>query len=217
MRQVGYALATVLLLPAAASAQNGGFMPGSRDLFVLDLASVPVDEFPRQLSLLKGEVRVVEKFGKRMLRASDPAEILIEFSEELPQDFTLELDIVPKLNCNPEDISFEGTGEIDQGPASMNVLWQSNHVALVGGAEQNKEIAMPDALQAKARGNLTEVRASFAGGSFKLYTNGKEIVNESGRKFVRGRLLRVGLGGQDERFCSVHLAKLRVATDSPRP
>jgi hypothetical protein len=99
----------------------------------------------------------------------------------------------------------------------MNVLWQSTHVGLVGGAEQNKEIPMPEDLTVKARGNLTQVRASFAGTAFKLYTNGKEIVNESGRKFVRGRLLRVGLGGQDERMCSVHLAKLRVATSSPRP
>ena len=217
MRQVGYVLATALLLPAAVSAQNGGFTPGSRDLFVLDLASVPLDDFPKQLQLLRGDVRVVQKFGKPMLRASDRAELLIEFADELPQDFTLEFDIVPKLNCNPEDFSFEGTAEINQGESSMNVLWQSNHVALVGGAEQNKEIAMPEALETKARGNLTEVRASFAGGAFKLYTNGKEIVNESGRKFVRGRLLRVGLGGQDERLCSVHLAKLRVATNTPRP
>jgi hypothetical protein len=217
MRRAGLSLTAMLLLPVVATAQNGGFVAGSRDLFVLDLALVPVDEFPKQLMLLKGDVRVVQKFGKPMLRASDQAQLLIEFADELPQDFTLEFDLVPKLNCNPEDLSFEGTAEIDQGPSSMNVLWQSTHVGLVGGAEQNKEIPMPEDLTVKARGNLTQVRASFAGTAFKLYTNGKEIVNESGRKFVRGRLLRVGLGGQDERMCSVHLAKLRVATSSPRP
>jgi hypothetical protein len=217
MRRVAFALLTAVVLPSAGSAQNGGFTAGSRDLFVLDLSSVPLDEFPKQIMLLRGDVRVVEKFGKRMLRASDNAAILIELSEELPQDFTVEFDIVPKVGCNAEDISFEGTAEYDQGPASMNVLWQFSHIALIGGAELNKEIPMPDDLRAKAQGNLTEIRASFVGNTFKLYTNGKALVNESPRKFVRGRLLRVGLGGADERMCSVHLAKLRVATNSPRP
>lgn len=217
MRRTGFALTTILLLPAGLAAQNGGFTPGSRDLFVLDLASVPMDEFPKQITLLRGDMRVVPKFGRPMLRASDGGEFLIEFADELPQDFTLEFDLVPKLNCNPEDLSFEGTAEINQGESSMNVLWQSTRVALVGGAAENKEIPMPDALMTKVRGNLTEVRASFAGNTFKLYTNGKEIVNAPGRKFVRGRLLRIGLGGADERMCSVHLAMLRVATNSPRP
>ena len=40
----------------------------------------------------------------------------------LPQDFTLEFDIVPKVGCNLEDIAFEGTAEINQGQGSMNVL-----------------------------------------------------------------------------------------------
>lgn len=215
MRRLVFGFTVVLVLPAVASAQTGGFAAGSRDLFVLDLASVPVEEFPKQIMLLKGDVRVVQKFGKPMLRASDNAQILIEFAEELPQDFTLEFDIVPKTGCNPEDLSFEGTAEYNQGESSMNVLWQSSHVGLIGGALDNKEIAMPEDLKAKAQGNLTEVRASFAGSTFTLYTNGKEIVNAPGRKFVRGRLLRVGLGGQDDRMCSVHLAKLRIATNSP--
>ena len=217
MRRMAFVLSVVLLLPAWAGAQNGGFTPGSRDLFVLDLASVPVDEFPKSIMLLRGDMRVVQKFGKPMLRASDRAAILIELSEELPQDFTLEFDIVPKVGCNDDDISFEGTADYDQGAASMNVIWQFDHIAMIGGAEQNKEIPMPDDLKAKVQGNLTEIRASFVGNTFRLYTNGKALVNEPGRKFVRGRLLRVGLGGADERMCSVHLAKLRVATNSPRP
>lgn len=204
-------LALCTLTRGSLEAQGAGFAAGGRDLFVLDLASVPVDEFPKQIQLLRGDVRVVEKFGKRMLRASDPAEILVELTDELPQDFTLEFDIVPKVGCNLEDIAFEGTAEINQGQGSMNVLWQSSHVALIGGADDNKEVPMPEDLRAKVQGNVTEVRASFSGTSFTLYTNGKQIVSVSGRKFVRGRLLRVALGGADERMCSMHLAKLRIA------
>jgi hypothetical protein len=204
-------LALCTLTRGALQAQGAGFAAAGRDLFVLDLASVPVDEFPKQLQLLRGDVRVVDKFGKRMLRASDHAEFLIELSEELPQDFTLEFDIVPKVGCNAEDIGFEGTAVIDQGEGSMNVLWQFSHVALIGGAVDNKEIPMPEDLRARVQGNLTEIRASFSGTNFALFTNGRQIVNVSGKKFVRGRLLRVALGGADALMCSVHLAKLRVA------
>lgn len=217
MRRMALVLSATLLLSADALAQNGGFSPGSRDLFVLDLASVPLDEFPRQLMLLKGDVRVVRKFGRPMLRASDQAQVLVEFADELPEDFTLELDIVPKVGCNGEDLHFEGTAEYNQGEGSMNVVWQSDHVSLIGGSDLNKEIPIPEDLRAKIQGNLTEIRASITGSTFRLYTNGRALVNESGKKFVRGRLLRIGLGGADERMCAVHLAKLRIATNSPRP
>ena len=37
----------------------------------------------------------------RMLKASDRSEFLISFKETLPQNFTIEFDVVPKMCCQP--------------------------------------------------------------------------------------------------------------------
>jgi hypothetical protein len=48
-----------------------------------------------------------------------------------------------------------------------------------------------------------------------MYTNGRRLYTLSDRKFARGRVLHVTLGGQDGPEYAVHLAGLRIATNSP--
>jgi hypothetical protein len=220
MRPVSLVLASSLLatvaLPIASAAQSSGFKPGSRELFALDMAGVPVGEFPKQLKVMKGAMTVVEKDGMHMLRASDPAEFLIPLPELMPRDFTLEFDVVPKLSGNPWDLTFEGTPTINQGEASMHVMWQPAHLMTVGGGE-GSQLKMPEDLAAAIPSMLTEIRASIDGTTLKLYTNGQMVLNLVNRKFVRSRVLRVFLGGQDDDKYAVYLAKIRVATNSPKP
>jgi len=220
MRPVSLVLVTSLLatvaLPEASAAQSSGFKPGSRDLFVLDLASVPVGEFPKGLKLLNGNMTTVEKDGSRMLRASDPAEFLIPLPEIMPLDFTLEFDLVPKACCNPSDLVFEGTGSSNRGPASMQIEWHPAHLQAVGGGEMI-QVPMPEELKAALPSMLTEVRASFEGGTFKLYTNGQRLMNLPNRKFVRTRSLWVRLGGQDDDKYAVYVSRIRIATNNPKP
>ena len=220
MRPVSLILTTSILatvaLTEASVAQSSGFVPGSREIFVLDMASVPVGEFPKQLKVLKGAMTVVEKDGMRMLRASDPAEFLIPLPELMPQDFTLEFDVVPKLGGNPWDLGFEGTPAINQGVASMYVMWKPDYTMTVGGGETSN-LRMPEELAAAIPATLTEVRASMNGTTFKLFTNGQTVLNLSNRQFIRGRILRVFLGGQDDDKYAVYLSKIRVATNSPKP
>ena len=201
--------------PGVVSAQGGTFTPGRRTLFSLDLAGTELGEFPKGIKLLSGNMTVVDKDGEHALRASDAAEFLITFKEPLPADFTLEFDVISKECCNPEDLGFEGTSAISQSATSMHVLWQPKGMMTVGGGE-TFEMNMPTELKELTQGQPSEVAASFDGMTFKLYTNGKELFTLN-RKFPRGRVLRLFLGGHDDDKYAVYLTRVRVATNSPPP
>jgi hypothetical protein len=76
---------------------------------------------------------------------------------------------------------------------------------------------MPEDFKVTLPAALTEVTASFDGGTVKLYTNGRRLYTLTDRRFARGRTLRLSLGGQDNEDQAVYLAKLRIATNAPPP
>lgn len=214
-------LAALILLgglPGDGTAQSTltmGFVPGKRTLFELDLAATQLGESPRQLKLLSGSAELVQKDGVRMLKASSRTEFLITLPEFLPEAFTLEFALVPKQCCNPEDLAFEGTRTINQGAASARIAWDSDGSLIVVGGGNTYDSPMPEDLKVSLPGVLTEVSARFDSATVSLYTNGRRLYTLSDRRFVRGKVLRVFLGGQDDADQAVHLARLRVATDSP--
>ena len=220
MNQAG--LAAVLLFAALPSVGAGqgtapaaGFVPGPRTLFDLNLAAESLGAFPASLRSLRGTMTVVDKDGVRMLRASNVSEFLVTLPEFLPDSFTVELDLVPKKCCNPEDLALEGTRRINQGVASARIQWDSDGQLIIVGGGEMYQSPMPEALSATLPGALTQVAVSFEGGTVKLYTNGRRLYTQSDRAFVRGRVLRVFLGGQDDKDYAVHLARLRVGTTAP--
>ena len=218
MKSLASAMLFGLLVPASLQGQTGGFTPGTRELFSVNFAAEPLGEFPKSLRLRQGNMDMVEKDGQKMLKASDASEFLVNLREVLPDDFTLEFDLVPKECCAPQDISFEGTLTINQGDASAHVLWRSQALQVVGGTpNSNVDTPMPEDLAATLPGQLTEIRVSVVGNTLKLYTTGREVLNLSNRRFARSRVLRVFLGGQDDKEQAVYLARLRVATNSPPP
>ena len=221
MRHASLKLSVLLLagvgLSSPLGAQSGDFKAGSRTLYALDMATVPVGEFPQGMKLLKGNVTVVEHDGQRMLRASDPAEIFIPFGELVPADFTVEVDLVPKpYGINPADLRLEGTMTSNRGAASMQLEWSTQNMIVVGGGEMFQK-APPEDLQVAMPSMLTEIRASFDNGTFKLYLNGQRVLNLPERKWARTRGIRIDLGGQDDDKEAVYLAKIRIATNSPKP
>jgi hypothetical protein len=201
--------------PAEAQGPAPGFVPGRRALFDLSLEGVPVGELPRQIRLLKGNLEVAQKDGTPMLKASDVTEFLVPLPEFLPENFTVEFDLVPKACCNPEDLSFEGTRAINQGVASALIAWDSDGSLTVQGGGDAYDAPMPEDFKVSLPSVLTSVAVSFAGPTVKMYTNGKRLYTLTDRRFVRGKVLRVLLGGQDDATQAVHLARLRVATDDP--
>jgi hypothetical protein len=211
---LGTLLFGVSALPRMGTAQPSVQLAPGTTLFQLDLSGTPIGEFPTAIKQTKGSMAVVLQGGVPMLKASAASEFLITLPQVLPQDFTLEFDLVPKQGSNPQDLSFEGTPTINQGTGSAHLLWHATgYLAVIGGGGENYETPMPEALRATLPGVLTHVVADFQGPTIKLYTNGQRHYTLD-KQFARGRVLRVFLGGQDDGTEAVYLAGLRVSTGS---
>jgi len=219
--------AAVLLFARATGAQStaqvattSGFVPGGEELFALDFASAKIGSFPGTIRRLSGTFDVVSRDGVPMLRASENSEFLITLSRSLPQNFTIEVDLVPKECCPPPDLTLEGTATVNQGAASAHLLWTADAsfgwVGVIGGAVDNREFQMPDELRVTLPGSLAKVGVSVEGGTITLYTNGRQLYSVQAH-FARGSVLRVTLGGQKdgEESKPVYLARVRVATGAP--
>jgi len=206
MRGVRAAIALALwqvLLPSVARGQT--------PLFRLDLTGTPIGDFPSSLQLLQGNLELVMRNGVPMLKASSVTEFLISLAQPLPSDFTLEFDLAPKHGSNPQDLSFEGTPRINRGEASAQVQWHATgYISVAGGGGDMYQAPMPDDLQASLPGVLTHVVFEAQGGTIKLYTNGRRLFTLQ-KQFVRGRVLRVSLGGQDGGTEAVYVAGLRIS------
>jgi hypothetical protein len=202
--------------PGAAQSTTtmSGFVPGGRTIYQMSFANLEPGQLPKGIKLLKGSLDIGSKDGKTTLVTNAPTEFLVRLPEVLPADFTIEFEIVAKKCCNPEDLTFEGTPRKDRGVASAEVTWHPSHITVVGGGEMYQS-DVPENLGATLPGTLSLVQASYDAGTLKLYTNGKRLYSLSDRKFARGRVLRVSLGGQDGAEYAVHLAGLRIATNSP--
>lgn len=196
---------------APVSGQAGG-----QYLYVMDLAGTALGDLPLGVSVNTGSLMVVQKDGVHMLRAASPAEFVVALPQALPTNFTLEFDLVPKACCNPEDLALEGTPTSNRGPASAHLSWSRDQVVVVGGGEYY-QAALPPDLQVSTPGQLTHVVVVVEGPTVKLYTNGRRIYTLSNRKFVRGRVVRVFLGGRDPAENAVYLAALRVGTGALAP
>lgn len=192
-----------------------GFAPGSRELFSINFAQEPLGQIPPSLQVLSGTMEVVEKEGMRMLRASQRSEFLVTLPDRqrLPEKFTLEIDLFTRAaGYNNEELGFEGTPTLYQNSASARISWYQGRAMISGGRETDPPpVTMPEDIRALIEGDLAEIRATFDGDNFRLYTNGRELFNLPDLKFVRGRVLRVALGGNDPDRYAVHLAKLRIA------
>ena len=218
MRSARYLCAGLVcaLITATNVAAQGGTPPPGRAvstnyLASLDFAATPIGDFPTSITMLEGVMEVVNLNGQHMLRASAPSAFLIRLPSNLPTDFTVEVDLVPKLSGNENDFGLEGTPTINQGTASAYLLWQSEYLRVIGGDVDNFETKVPDALAVSTQGVLTRVTVVVQGTTMKVYTNGRLLSTLSNRRFVRGPVLRVFLGGQDDGSYAVHLAALRIS------
>ena len=203
-RVTGLVFGWTALCASAAPAQGGGPY-----LFVLDLQGTALDEFPSAVKALNGTMTVVDKNGQHMLRASSPSEFLITLPQVLPPDFTVEVDLIPKSCCNPDDFMLEGTATMNRGAASAQLTWHPARISAVGGGGEMYQSDMPADLAASTPGNLTHLVATLSGTTVKLYTNGRRLYTLN-KQFVRGRVLRVWLGGQDDNLNAVYLAGFRI-------
>ena len=206
--------------PALYAKAASGFVAGSRTLFDLNAPPpppTPPGQKPKPrpgIKVVQGAWTPVKVDGMRMYKTTTPTELLVSLLEPLPQDFTLEIELVPKACCNPADLAI---GQVNQGAASARFEWSPSALSVNGGAPDMYQAPMPEDFQVILPAALTEVTASFDGGTVKLYTNGRRLYTLTDRRFARARTLHLFLGGQDDGDQAVYLAKLRIATNSPKP
>jgi len=86
--------------------ENYDFVPGSKILFYTDFSEDRVGNFARGLKYLTGSIEIVERDGTKMLRSTDPSELLIPLGKKpLPQRFTIEVDVItPSVNIGGPDL-----------------------------------------------------------------------------------------------------------------
>lgn len=212
------ALVLTVVSPFSAVAQassGGGFSPGTRTIVDLNFASTAVGDFPKGLRLLGGNLEVVDKDGVRMLRASSPSEFVLPLPAVLPKDFTVELELIPKACCNPVDLMIEGVISGGRSPVSAQLEWDADHFAAVGGNPEMFQMDMLAPIAASLPSTLTTVAWSFEDETVKMYTNGQRVYTLVNRKFMRGQVLKISLGGQDQDKYAVYLKSVRVADMTP--
>ena len=185
-----------------------GFVPGARTLFATDFTQEALGEFPKQLRSVSGSLEIVERGGARMLMASGPAEFRVDLPQVLPEDFTLEFDLIPKLRSGSADLGFEGTAVLNQTSSSAEIFWQPELQHVVGGG--TSPYLSSTVADAALAGQLVHIALSFEGDQLKLFVNGQRRYTLSDRRFTRSRVLRVFLGGQDFGDQAVYLARLRI-------
>lgn len=81
----------------AAPKVNSGadFTPGTRVIFGTDFTRDELGDFPRKFELTSGNMEVADIGGTRYLRAISFGEFHIPLPEVLPEQFTLEFDLLP--------------------------------------------------------------------------------------------------------------------------
>ncbi|MGQ0641582.1 MAG: OmpA family protein [Gemmatimonadaceae bacterium] len=191
---------------------NYDFIPGNKVIFYTDFSEDRVGNFARGLKYVAGQMDVVERDGIKVLRATDRSELRIPVGKQLPQRFTLEIDVIapPVHCCGYEVFSVEGTVARDRGAESAEIHWHPNGVTIIGGSK-NQTVDTPEAMQPQLRGKPVHVRILMDSAYLKMYVNERRMYNIPEFKFHRDSIIRMHVFGSPEDNLAVFITSIRVA------
>ena len=201
-----------LIGPGSVQAQvvvGGTFTPAPNVLFATDFSQDPIGSFPKGLQYVRGSLEVVSVGGVPMLRASSASEFRIPFGGPLPQDFTLEFDLIARDGAG-DQIAFEGGPNYGPGPSSALIGWGKVGVTVQGGGGTNQVRFSAD-VEAELVGQRVSVQVMMTGTHFKLFTNGRQNLNIPILAFRRASVLRIAIGADNDAEYAVYLAGIRLA------
>lgn len=192
--------------------ENYDFVPGSKVIFYTDFSEDKVGNFARGLKFVAGQMDVVERDGIKVLRATDRSEFLIPVGKQLPQRFTLEIDVIapPEPCCGYEVFSVEGGPTRDRGAESAEIHWHPSGVVIIGG-DRNQTVNMPEALHQQFMGKPVHVRILMDSAYFKMYVNERRMFNIPEFKFRRDSVILTHVFGSPEDNMAVFITSIRVA------
>lgn len=191
---------------------NYDFVPGNKVIFYTDFSEDKVGNFARGLKFVAGQMDVVERDGIKVLRATDRSEFRIPVGKQLPQRFTLEIDVIaPPVNCcGYEVFSVEGGPNRDRGAESAEIHWHPNGVVVIGGGT-NQTVNMPEAMRPQFMGKLAHVRFLMDSAYLKMYVNERRMLNIPEFKFRRDSVILTHVFGSPEDNMAVFITSIRVA------
>ena len=191
--------------------ENYDFVPGSKVLFFTDFTEDRTGNFPRRLKFAGGAMDVVERDNIKVLRVTDRSTFLIPIGSKLPDRFTLEIDVIAPKNGKVDMVSFEGGQELDRGPESANVTWNTTGAFILGSGLHagNGAINLPDAMRPGLIDNVTHLRVLMDGVYFKMYVNERRIYNIPELAFRRDSVIRVLTTGAED--APVYFTSIRIA------
>jgi OOP family OmpA-OmpF porin len=191
---------------------NYDFVPGNKVIFFTDFSEDRVGNFARGLKYVSGQMDVVERDGIKVLRATDRSSFRIPVGKQLPQRFTLEIDVIapPEHCCGYEVFSVEGGPTRDRGAESAEIHWHPNGVVIIGG-DNNQTVNMPEAMRPQFMGKLAHVRILMDSAYFKMYVNERRMFNIPEFKFRRDSVILTHVFGSPEDNMAVFITSIRVA------
>jgi outer membrane protein OmpA-like peptidoglycan-associated protein len=194
--------------------ENYDFIPGNKVIFYTDFTEDKVGNFARGLKYVSGPIEVVERDGAKVLRSIGRSQFLIPVGRQLPERFTLEIDVIApeKPCCGYEVLNFEGGPTLNRGDKSAEIIWHPGGTMIFGsGQNANSAVKIPDAMQPALMGNVAHIRALMDGPYFKLYTNERRMYNIPELAFRRDSVIRVFVNGDEEDGMAVFVTRIRVA------
>ena len=202
--------------PAEAKVwENYDFVPGNKVLFYTDFSDDRVGNFARGLKYVTGPMEIVERDDVKMLRATGVGELLVPLGRQLPQKFTLEVDILTAANGPMGDrVRVEGGKSHLQGDEhSVEISWGPQHSTLHGGGQNRSasQLHLTDEEAAKYVDRPAHLRILMDSGYFKMYANEKRLYNIPELQFRRDSVIRLALVGDAGANDALFITSVRVA------
>ena len=182
---------------------NFDFVPGERVLFAEDFSSTQIGDFPRRLEFEEGNMEVAEWQGRRWLRGTTwPSSFSIVLPENLPERFTIEMELVPGGGGRDARLRFTDPPQDDV----VFRYFQDRVEGGVKGQERNAEGMTQERLVA---GTPFMLRVMADGRYVKVYAGGTRVANMPNANLGRSNKIRVDLPGMLEE--PAYVASIRVA------
>jgi outer membrane protein OmpA-like peptidoglycan-associated protein len=195
--------------------ENYDFVPGSKVIFYTDFSDDRVGNFARGLKYVGGQMDVVERDGIKMLRATERSEFRIPVGKQLPQRFTLEIDVIapPVPCCGYEVFSVEGGLTRERSDKSAEIHWHPNGTVIIGGGMDMGKTAVniPEAMRPALMGKPVHVRILMDSAYLKMYVNERRMYNIPELPFRRDSVIRMAVFGSPEENHAVFITSIRVA------
>ena len=171
--------------PPATAFVNYDFVPGDKVLFAEDFSTDKVGDIPKRVQILSGNFEIADVGGRRMLRSSSGGRVMVPLPSQLPDKFTVELDLIHSWGWNT-DVHFVDADHLDG----------LDYVTFGGSSGIGQFQSEP--LEDKSS-KLYTARIMADGGHVKVYVDGKRVANVPQSKLGRTNAIWIDGPGNDIR------------------